>query len=63
MAPEVIDRNRPYGSKCDIWSFGVMAREMFEGEPPYMNETQVKTLFLIMSKGLPPFLHPEVLRP
>lgn len=59
MAPEVIDRNRPYGTKVDIWSFGVMAREMFEGEPPYMNETQVKTLFLIMSKGLPPFLRPD----
>lgn len=59
MAPEVIDRNRPYGTKVDIWSFGVMAREMFEGDPPYMGETQVKTLFLIMSKGLPPFEHPE----
>jgi hypothetical protein len=54
MAPEVIDPAQQYGKQCDIWSFGVMSRECWEKEPPYMEESQTKALFLIMSKGLPP---------
>jgi hypothetical protein len=54
MAPEVIDPALMYAKPVDVWSFGVMAREVWEGEPPYMDESQTKALFLIMSKGLPP---------
>jgi hypothetical protein len=53
MAPEVIEAI-DYDEKIDIWSFGIMIREMLEGEPPYMDLPSAKALFLIITKGLPP---------
>eukprot|EP00211_Chloroparvula_japonica_P003424 CAMPEP_0119118880 /NCGR_PEP_ID=MMETSP1310-20130426/607_1 /TAXON_ID=464262 /ORGANISM="Genus nov. species nov., Strain RCC2339" /LENGTH=443 /DNA_ID=CAMNT_0007108279 /DNA_START=253 /DNA_END=1584 /DNA_ORIENTATION=+ len=54
MAPEVI-KGEEYGPKVDVWSLGIMAHEMLEGEPPYMEKDPIKALFLIVSKGRPPF--------
>jgi len=35
MAPEVLDMNAPYTVKCDVWSIGVIAFEMFTGRRPF----------------------------
>ncbi|XP_072778956.1 serine/threonine-protein kinase PAK 3-like [Taeniopygia guttata] len=60
MAPEVVTR-QPYGSKVDIWSFGIVGIEMVEREVPYRSRSPAMTKFLIATAGTPQLRQPKLL--
>jgi serine/threonine protein kinase len=54
MSPEVIE-GAPYDSSADMWSLGITAIEMVEGEPPRIKEHTLKAMLQI-TRDPPPTL-------
>lgn len=55
MAPELIQLKKNYNQKVDIWSLGIFAIEIADGQPPYMNLEQPRALYNIVMKDPPTF--------
>ena len=53
MAPELIKGERRYDTKIDIWSFGIFAYEIAEGDPPYIREPQSRVMINIITRDPP----------
>jgi serine/threonine protein kinase len=57
MAPEVIDGN--WDEKADIWSLGILAIELAERDPPYVNENHYVAIQKIANNPSPSLRNPK----
>jgi len=58
MAPEVVDGDK-YDAKADVWSLGITAIEMAQGEPPHMQLRMMQAMTKICSGPPPRLAEPE----
>lgn len=53
MAPEVI-RHEPYGTGCDVYSFGILCWEMLSYSIPFPRRSPVEVALAVANEGLRP---------
>ncbi|GAB1606866.1 myosin-IIIb-like [Argonauta hians] len=63
MAPEVIACEQQldyvYDIRCDVWSLGVTAIELADGDPPFSDQHPMRALFKIPRSPPPTFKNPQ----
>ena len=52
MSPEQIT-GRDYDTKVDIWSLGIVLIELAEGDPPFINESPLRAMFMVQTSPEP----------
>lgn len=67
MAPEVIaceqQLDQSYDSRCDVWSIGITAIELAEGDPPLSDIHPMRALFQIPRSPPPALTKPDAYSP
>jgi len=54
MAPEVLKGKTSYSEAIDMWSFGIFAFELAQGDPPFVNlQDEQKVHFHILTHEMP----------
>ena len=56
MAPELVQANKVYDSKVDVWSLGIFILELVNGEPPYIKESKQNRILYKIQKNKAPTL-------
>ncbi|KAJ7783708.1 kinase-like domain-containing protein [Mycena maculata] len=54
MAPEVVDTERGYDSKVDIWSLGCVVLEMWSGQRPWVGHELITVMLKLHQEKIPP---------
>ena len=53
MAPEVMEQKVGYDSQADVWSLGIAAIEVTEGNVPYSDLPPFKAMMLVLNQPSP----------
>lgn len=54
-------QHRPYNSKVDVYSFGIVLWELITGVLPFQNMTAVQAAFAVVNKGARPIIPSDCL--